>query len=165
MRPLAQPITIETLYQEYRRPLLVYLTRLVSDRDTAEDLCQETFVKALRWWEDHDPQASAVAWLYRIATNTAYDYLRRRRRLCFMPLLETERSLEEGHSMESRLDEAVPVQSALSQLPSEYRIPLMLHSWVGCSTQEIARVLGCSNSAVKSRLFRARERFRQVYQG
>ena len=45
-----------------------------------------------------------------------------------------------------------------------YRLPLMLHSYQGHSTQEIAEALGCSNSAVKTRLFRARDRFRQVYQ-
>jgi len=57
------------------------------------------------------------------------------------------------------------VQAALKQIPPLYRIPLVLHMYEGRSTQEIADALGCSNSAVKTRLFRARERFRQVYQG
>src|SRR5262249_6202405 len=70
---------MELLYEEYQRPVLAYLTRLVSDRETAEDLCQETFIKAMRGWEGRDSSASVGAWLYRIATNTAYDYLRRRR--------------------------------------------------------------------------------------
>ncbi len=156
---------IESLYEDYRRPLLAHLIRLVSDREAAEDLCQETFVKAIRGWERHDPHASAAAWLYRIATNTAYDYLRRRRRICFTPLLESDPLLGEVHAMESRLGEGEPVQAALKQIPPLYRVPLMLHVYEGRSTQEIADALGCSNSAVKTRLFRARERFRQVYQG
>jgi RNA polymerase sigma-70 factor, ECF subfamily len=165
MSSSGQHASIEALYAEYRRPLLAHLQRLVSDREAAEDLLQESFVKALRRWDQHDPQAGSVAWLYRIATNTAYDYLRRRRRIRFLPLFDTEWLIEEGRSMETRLGEDAPVQAALAQLPPGYRIPLMLHSCVGCSTQEIADVLGCSNSAVKSRLFRARERFRRVYQG
>ena len=155
---------IELLYEEHQRALLSYLTRLVSDREAAEDLCQETFIKALRAWPQRDPAASVGAWLYRIATNTAYDYLRRRRRIRFMPLMDSEPQPSGGHSMESRLDEGEPVLRALEQLPSMYRLPLVLHSCDGHSTQEIADVLGCSNSAVKTRLFRARERFRQVYQ-
>src|SRR5262245_34086262 len=81
---------VERLYDEYRRPLLAYLGRLVGDREAAEDLCQETFLKALRCWARHDPAASPVAWLYRIATNSAYDYLRRRRRAALAPLVELD---------------------------------------------------------------------------
>ncbi len=156
---------IEMLYEEYQRPLLAYLTRLVSDREAAEDLCQETFIKAMRGWEQRDTSASVTAWLYRIATNTAYDYLRRRRRIRFTALMDTDQPPSGAHSMESRVDEQEPVQKALEQIPAMYRLPLVLHSCEGHGTQEIAIALGCSNSAVKTRLFRARERFRQVYQG
>ena len=155
---------IEMLYEEYQRPLLAYLTRLVSDREAAEDLCQETFIKAMRGWEQRDVSASVTAWLYRIATNTAYDYLRRRRRIRFIGLMDTDQPPTGAHSMESRLDEQEPVQKALEQIPAMYRLPLVLHSCEGRGTQEIAVALGCSNSAVKTRLFRARERFREVYQ-
>jgi RNA polymerase sigma-70 factor (ECF subfamily) len=155
---------IEVLYQEYQRPLLAYLTRLVSDREAAEDLCQETFIKAMRGWEQRDAAASVTAWLYRIATNTAYDYLRRRRRIRFTALLDSDLPPSGEHSMESRVDEQEPVRAALEQIPPMYRLPLVLHSYEGRGTQEIADALGCSNSAVKTRLFRARERFRQVYQ-
>jgi len=156
---------IEILYEEYQRPILAHLTRLVGDRETAEDLCQETFIKAMRAWEGRDPTASVAAWLYRIATNTAYDHLRRRRRIRFTSLIDTDQPPNGEHSMESRLDEGEPVRTALAQLPAMYRLPLVLHSYEGHSTQEIADALGCSNSAVKTRLFRARDRFRQVYRG
>ncbi len=155
---------VAMLYEEYQRPVLAYLTRLISDPQAAEDLCQETFIKALRGWEARDPNASVIAWLYRIATNTAYDHLRRRRRIRFTQLVDTDQPPSGAHSMESRLDEEEPVQRALAELPPIYRLPLVLHSCEGHSTQEIADALGCSNSAVKTRLFRARERFRQVYQ-
>jgi RNA polymerase sigma-70 factor (ECF subfamily) len=155
---------VERLYEAYRRPILAHLTRLVSDREVAEDLCQETFLKALRGWEARDPAASASAWLYRIATNTAYDYLRRRRRIHFIRLNDFDQPLGSEYAIESQLDEGEPVQRALAQLPPIYRLPLVLHSLEGRSTQEIANALGCSTSAVKTRLFRARARFRQLYQ-
>lgn len=156
---------IEPLYEEYQRPILAYLTRLVSERETAEDLCQETFLKAMRGWASRDPEASVAGWLYRIATNVAYDHLRRRRRIRFISLIDTDQPFSAEHSMESRLEEGEPVQHALAQLPAMYRLPLLLHSYEGRGTQEIADTLGCSNSAIKTRLFRARERFREIYQG
>ncbi|MBC8159999.1 MAG: RNA polymerase sigma factor [Roseiflexaceae bacterium] len=154
---------IAELYTEYGGALLAHLRRLVSDREVAEDLCHETFIKALRSWHQRDQQGNAAAWLYRIATNTAYDHLRRRRRIQFTPLLD-ETSIATDRGTESRFAEQEPVHRALAQMPAIYRLPLIMHSCSGHSTQEIATKLGCSNSAVKTRLFRARERFREVYQ-
>jgi len=156
--------SITCLYEKYQRPLLSHLTRLVRDETTAEDLCQETFIKALRNWHRHDPHASAVAWLYRIATNTAYDYLRRQKRIHFTPLPQTDTLLSNAYTLEHQLEPGGPVQTALGQLPPHERVPLVMHSCNGYSTQEIADTLGCSNGAIKSRLFRARAHFRQVYQ-
>ncbi len=155
---------IEGLYHDYQRQILAYLTRIVSDRETAEDLCQDTFIKAMRHWSQHDPQANAVAWLYRIATNTAYDHLRRRRRIRFTCLDDAPMSATTQLD-DSQLEESEPVHVALAQIPMQYRVPLVLHTCEGRSTQEIANALGCSNSAIKTRLFRARERFREVYRG
>ena len=81
--------TVESLYAAYRGPLLAHLTRLVDDRATAEDLCQETFLKVLRAWETGAPIVNVSAWVYRIATNTAYDHLRRRRCIHFTSLRES----------------------------------------------------------------------------
>jgi RNA polymerase sigma-70 factor (ECF subfamily) len=155
---------IEMLYHTYQRPLAAYLARLIDDREAAEDLCQDTFFKALRGWHQHDPAANPVAWLYRIATNTAYDYLRRRRRSRLAPLIAAE-GLAEACVLESHVDAREPVRSALAQLPPHYRAPLLLQVYAGHSTGEIAEQLGCTPDAVKMRLLRARARFRQLYQG
>jgi RNA polymerase sigma-70 factor (ECF subfamily) len=164
IKTTSEPHAVERLYHEHRRPLLAYLARVVGDSAAAEDLCQETFLKALRSWARHDPAASPVAWLYRIATNTAYDYLRRRRRVVFAPLIEVD-GLAGTYMSWSRLDEGEGVRCALAKLPARYRVPLLLHTYAGHSLTEIADALGCSHAAVKMRLVRARERFREVYQG
>jgi RNA polymerase sigma-70 factor (ECF subfamily) len=154
---------IETLYESHHDTIRAYLTRLVDDRAIAEELCHETFLKALRGWDQSARVTNAVAWLYRIATNTAYDHLRRRRRIRFIPLGEAAQPPSGAHSMESRMDEQEPVQRALAQLPAPARRLLVLCACAGHSAEEIAATLGCSQNAVRLRLLRARERFRQVY--
>ncbi len=121
------------------------------------------FTKALRNWHGREAGANVSAWLYRIATNTAYDYLRRKQRISFSSLADFEPP--DQSAAEYAIDDREPVLQALAELPLSYRLPLILYAYNGHSTNEIAAVLGCSTSAVKTRLFRARERFRQVYQG
>ncbi|GAB4192607.1 MAG: hypothetical protein OHK0022_06880 [Roseiflexaceae bacterium] len=154
--------TIERLYQDHHRAILAYLTRLVGERETAEDLCHETFIKALRAWEQHDARSSVSAWLYRIATNTAYDHLRRRQRIRFSPLLAAADAPSDTPSPEARWD-SEPVRAALDKIPPLYRTPLLLHACGGCTMREIADALGCTDKAIKTRLYRARVRFREVY--
>lgn len=160
--PLADDIT--EVYQVYRQSILAHLIRLVRDHEVAEDLCQETFIKVMRAWSRRDARASVAAWIYRIATNTAYDYLRRRQRIRFTPLYVIEQTALGGDDLDAQLGEHEPVQQALNQLPERYRILLILHSCAGHSTRELADALGCTDNAIKTRLFRARTRFREIYQ-
>ena len=154
----------ERLFSEYHRPILNYLYRLLGDLGQAEELAQDVFVKAYRSSEHLVEVANQRAWLYRVATNTAYDRLRRRKLVKWIPFLEGERMT----TTDDHQDEVVAretVQQALSELPPKYRAPLVLYSVQGYSTREIAEMMGISEGAVKTRLFRARERFRQVYEG
>lgn len=148
----------------YRQPILAHIIRLVSERGVAEDLCQETFIKVMQAWSRRDARASLSAWIYRIATNTAYDHLRRSQRIRFTPLYVIEHAPPRVEAPETQLDEHELVQRALAQLPERYRTLLILHSCAGHSTRELADALGCTDNAVKTRLFRARMRFREIYQ-
>jgi RNA polymerase sigma-70 factor, ECF subfamily len=152
---------IEQLYDEYHQPILRYLERLIGERETAEDLTHETFLKALRHWEQHDPAASAKSWLYRIARNTAYDHLRRRRHVALVPLLHDDTAFL--ISQEPQVDEADPVWTALQRIPDTFRIPLMLHSWAGYPLKDIATALGSNVATIKTRVHRGRAHFRQLY--
>src|SRR5262245_39206110 len=164
MTSICAHVAIETLYAEHRRGVLAYLNRLMHDSATAEDLCQETFMRALQAWDRRDATRSAAAWLYRIARNAAYDELRRRRRITFLPLNDNSgQHLDERPAPEARLSEQEPVRRALAQLAPLYRQPLVLHSCDGYNVKEIGAVLGCSDSAIKARLHRARARFQRAY--
>jgi RNA polymerase sigma-70 factor (ECF subfamily) len=155
---------IAQLYQTYHHPLLMHLLRLVGNRETAEDLCQETFVRALSHWPQHDPMAHVGAWLYRIATNVAYDHLRRRRRVGFVALDQVGTPASSEPEIAARLDRTAAIEQALAKIPHIYRLPLLLACYADHNTDEIASVLGCSCGTVRTRLHRARSRFREAYQ-
>ena len=158
----------ERLFQEYHHSIYAYLCRLVGDPKQAEDLTQDAFVKAYRALGRLPAEANARAWLYRIATNTALDWLRRRRLISWLPLFDRDRPDSTHHpatqtSFAGTSLESVAVQQALVHLPARYRVPLVLYACQGLSTQEIADVLHISRGAVKTRLYRAREKFRRQY--
>ena len=153
---------IEALYRAQHGALLVYLIRLVGDYAAAEDLCHETFLKAFRSWDQQAEVINPNAWLRRIATNTAYDYLRRCRRIHFAPLDEAIQPPSGAHSMESQLHEQEPVRHVLALLSPQAR-RLLLCASAGHSSGEMAAALECSDTAVRLRLFRARQQFRRAY--
>lgn len=153
----------ERLFQDHQRSIYIYLCRLVRDQKQAEDLTQDAFVKAYRALDRLPAEANVRAWLYRIATNTALDWLRRRRLISWLPLFEWDPHPATSTSFAESSLESVAVQQALSRLPARYRVPLVLYACQGLSTQEIADILSISRGAVKTRLFRAREKFRRLY--
>jgi RNA polymerase sigma-70 factor, ECF subfamily len=153
--------SVEQLYGEYYAPIQRYLERLVSNREAAEDLAQETFIKALRHWEQHEV-ARVRGWLYRIATNTAYDYLRRGRRVEIAQLTDDDAQVFAAPPMETRIDDAEPILAALRCIPEHYRLPLLLAS-AGYDHKDIAAALNSNVNTIKTRVHRARVQFRQHY--
>jgi RNA polymerase sigma-70 factor (ECF subfamily) len=155
--------SIEQLYHEHHLPLQRYLARLVGDPATAEDVCHDAFVKALQHWDDRDQAGSARGWLYRIATNTAYDHLRRQRRVAMTPLTGTHEAIVGAAAPEAHFADAEPIWVALSSLPDHYRVPLLLQLAAGYPLHTIAATLNCNVNTIKTRVHRARLRFQQLY--
>jgi len=162
-KPADLDAAFEQLFHTYQQPILNYLYRLLNDVERAEELTQDVFLKAYRALPALPADANQRAWLYRIATNTAYDQLRRAKLLQWLPLLEERELRSPEGTPEERTGERQAVQKALAQLPLDYRAPLILFSVQGYSIKEIGEMLSLSEGAVKTRLCRARERFRQVY--
>ena len=156
----------EELFEAYRQPILNYLYRLLDDGAQAEEVCQDVFVRAYRALPRLPTDANHRAWLYRIASNAATDRHRRARLLRWLPLRDDEadgESLDRHDGAEARTVERAALQQALRALPIAYRQALVLFSVQGYSIREISEMLGVSEGAVKTRLFRAREKFRAVY--
>lgn len=148
----------EQWFEQYRGPLYGYLLRLVGERDSALDLTQELFVRVLRQ-SDLARIENPRAWLYRLATNLAFDLLRRRRRLQWLPWQRAEQLT----APEQHPDFSDEVTRTLLSLPPDARAVLLLYGAYGFSVREVAAALGCREGAMRTRLFRAREQFRIAY--
>lgn len=154
---------IADLYVQYQHQLRGYLTRLIGDYTTAEDLCHECFSKAIRAWHQRNPECNRVAWLFQIATNTAYDELRRRRRRPTVTLTDRAEIADERLATDVWVSEAAAVRATLLRLPEHERVPLTLQVYADHSLAEIAAATNASVGAVKTRLRRARAHFRALY--
>jgi len=159
----------EAVFERYRPRIFRHIWSLVRNRGDAEDLTQETFLRAHRQLESLKEPAALGVWLYQIATHACYDFLRRasRRRPVEDPAGEAadaaERLPAEGPSVDqliARAEMRACGEEFLDRLPHTYRTVLLLHDLQGLSSVEIARLLRCTPGAVKIRLHRARSRFR-----
>jgi RNA polymerase sigma-70 factor (ECF subfamily) len=163
--------SFELLLQKYRIPLVNFLWRMVRDPGTAEDLAQEAFLRVYRARKSYAPSAKFTTWLFRIATNLALNAIRDGRHRLMEISVD---GLEEGGQpaleiadhrpgAEQRLierDRARLIWQAVAALPEKQRAAVLLHKYQEMEYCEIARVLDCSESALKSLLFRAYETLR-----
>lgn len=156
-------IAFARLFEQYHAPILNYLHRMVSDRALAEDLTQDTFIKAYNALPNTRPDLAFKAWLYRIATNTAISHLRRRKIVQWLPFL-AEHDHPSGQSVERTVTLQSDVATAMDKVPKHYAAALLMRHYQGLSLAETAAALGISENAAKLRLFRARKAFAGAYQ-
>ncbi len=155
------------LFEEFSAPIYNYVLRMVNDHDRAADITQDTFIKAYRKLDTLSEATSTRSWLYRIATNTAIDDMRRRRNVTTMsddqPTFANRadaRPGPEAQVMAATLDERV--QRALMTLRPNHRQCLLLSDLEDMSAQQIGEVMGLSYGAVRTLLCRARGEMRRA---
>jgi RNA polymerase sigma-70 factor (ECF subfamily) len=156
---------VVVLFEQYHTAVFAYLVRLLDDREWAHDLTQETFLRLFRARNRLPKVENHRAWVYRIATNLAFNALKRHRRFAWLPWRGTDVAHLSVPDPTEEFDRSLTVERALAQLPPAYRAPLLLYSHYGFSVGEVAQALNISKGAVKTRLYRARKMFRQVYDG
>jgi RNA polymerase sigma-70 factor (ECF subfamily) len=150
----------------YKRQVFSLIFRLVSNQADAEDIAQETFIKAYRSLASYDPSFPLLTWLFRIAHNSAIDFLRARKPDA-LSIDDDENPLEvedAGESLEERLEASSQhelIERALGSLPPLYREILVLRHQQELSYEEIARSLDIPVGTVKVRIFRARDLMKQ----
>ncbi|HEX6134345.1 MAG TPA: RNA polymerase sigma factor [Longimicrobiales bacterium] len=166
----AGTITSPEVAERYHPSIHRYVLRLVGNMDRADDLTQETFLRAHRRLTDVKDPGAIEAWLYRIATNVCYDYFRQREhRQPALPLVSLgqdessimadERPLRSDQLLEqSEMSDCV--LRYLVGLPESQRQVILLHDLQGLTGPEIAATLGLSLDNVKIRLHRARARLK-----
>lgn len=164
---MSPPMHDHLLYKQYFEPVKRYLERYTGNNH-AEELAQEVFIKVIKNREQFRGESSEKNWIYRIATNTAKDFLKSRYKKDIDKISETD--LE--HYDSSWVDEASPealkmtsemnqcIQEFIHRLPDQYATALVLSELEGRNIKEISEILDLSQNATKVRLHRARARLR-----
>lgn len=163
----------EELVGPHLDALFGFALRMTRDRDAAEDLLQETLLRAYRGLAGFTRGTHFKAWTFRIMSNSFISTKRRDRRrpsLCDIDAVDepSEAAVAELEDAETDWDEVYArhveddVKQALDDLPDEFRAPLLLSSLGGLSYKEIADALEVPVGTVMSRLFRARQRLRRA---
>jgi RNA polymerase sigma-70 factor (ECF subfamily) len=150
------------LILRWERPIYALAYRTIGREEDARDVCQETFLRAFRALPGFRGQAKFSSWLYRIALNLCRDWVRRERRAPIVQppedvdLIELAAAAEPSESIEdlvSRKDLTRLVERAMARLPDDQRTAIVLKEYHGLTFQEIADLLGCPLSTVKTRLY------------
>jgi RNA polymerase sigma-70 factor (ECF subfamily) len=163
--------SFRVLLERHRNPVIRFVYRMVQDQAVAEELSQEVFLRVYRARGTYEPTARFTTWLFRIATHLALNSLRDGRNERGQRRLDEERdgdvpvrevadrkpSVEQRMVYETRLRE---VRDAIGLLPEKQRAAVLMHKYEEMEYAQIANVLECSESAVKSLLFRAYETLR-----
>lgn len=159
----------ELLVAKYHRKIIRLISRLVRDSAEVEDVAQDAFIKAYRALPQFRGESAFYTWLYRIAVNTAKNYLatqgRRPEALSDIDAEEAEtfaggdqlRDINTPESMLHTRQVADTVNRAMEALPEELRTAITLREIEGLSYEEIAEAMACPIGTVRSRIFRARE--------
>jgi RNA polymerase sigma-70 factor (ECF subfamily) len=126
-------------------------------------LTQETFLRVFEARARLKQVVNLKAWVFRVATNTTFSALRRRRLSVWLPWEAADRAAARSPDVAERVGLKDAIEKALSRLAPQYRAPLLLFSYYGFSVAETAEILGISEGAVKTRVYRAKEMFQQAY--
>lgn len=154
------------LIERYKLPLYTVIYRMVLNRDDAEDLVEEAFIKAYRSIRKFDISRPFYTWLRRIAVNNAINFLKKERRARIGPLEGFEERLTDNRNdpvlMTQQKMLVEQINRAMADLPPEYRVIISLKVEQDMSYDEISRALQIPRGTVMSRLARARLKLKQL---
>jgi RNA polymerase sigma-70 factor, ECF subfamily len=162
--------SFELLLEKHRGPMIHFLRRMVQNDAVAEELSQEVFLRVFKSRGSYQPSAKFTTWLFRIGTHLALNWIRDGRNEKLQTSLDKEtadgtsrqvpdrrRTVEQELLYQAKLQE---VRQAIQCLPAKQRAAVMMHKYEEMEYAQIASVIGCSEAAVKSLLFRAYEALR-----
>ncbi len=159
----------DLLVIKYQRKILRLLSRMLRDQSEIEDVMQEAFIKAYRALPQFRGDSAFYTWLYRIAINTARNWMASQSRRPSSPSLHQSEDGETFDEIDNLTDNNTPesllasreiaasVNETIQALPAELRTAIVLREIEGLSYEEIAQAMGCPIGTVRSRIFRARE--------
>lgn len=160
------------LVKRYLKSVFNFLYQLARDRSIAEDLVQDTFLKAWKNLERFDQNRKFKTWLFAIAKNTAFDWLKKKKEIPFSNFVDEEgvNFLEEIRDEEILADEILErkdiileLEKALEKIPEYYRAIILLHYKEDFTLHEIAEIIGEPYNTIKSRHQRGLMRLKQAF--
>lgn len=157
--------SFEKILFAYEKRIFNHVFALVRHRQDAEDLTQETFIKAYKNLRSLNPDLNFRAWLYTIATNTVRDWFRKKGNKTELFIINDPESnfetIDEDSSY-NKIESAKDLENALNSLRPSYRTVLLLFYWQGFSYDEIASILSVPLNTVKTHLARAKSSLKSV---
>ncbi len=162
--------SFSVLLEKYRGPVIHFLYRMILNQAVAEELAQEAFLRVYRSRANYEPTAKFTTWLFRIASHLALNHIRDGRHERHQESLDEEISAGMGRQVASgaptveqslvRESKFIEIRQAIQNLPAKQRAAVLMHKYEEMEYSQIAAALDCSESAVKSLLFRAYEGLR-----
>ena len=160
------PLPLADLVERHRPELLRYLTRLLGDPHDAQDACQDALLRAHRAFARLMPGSNSRAWLYRIATNSAFTHARgRARRRARTAAVEVDGVPATARPSLECADEVVAVRRAVQALPPRQRAALMLRQFQDMAYADIAQSLGGNEAAARANVYQALKTLRAALGG
>lgn len=154
--------------EQHLRRIFLLIYRIVGNVDDAQDLTQETFIKALQRRSQLKNLDKTANWLSRIATNTAIDFLRRSRRVSFSDVSEMPEPFMAGSETPEQLllrgERKVYLEEALATLTGRERTALLLRDIEDIPADQVALQMNCSMATVRSHIANARIKFRRYWE-
>ena len=159
----------DLLVLKYQRKIMRLLSRMIRDQSEIEDVAQESFIKAYRALPQFRGESAFYTWLYRIAINTARNWLAQNNRRPSTPSAQENEDGETFDATDNLTDSSNPesemasrqiadtVNKAINDLPEELRNAIVMREIDGMSYEDIAESMNCPIGTVRSRIFRARE--------
>jgi RNA polymerase sigma-70 factor (ECF subfamily) len=151
----------EEIVRRYERTIYNVAYRMVKSHDDAMDIAQTVFIKAYKNLTSFKPEYKLFSWLYRITVNETINYIKRERRTVSLDCDLVSDRRNPGDDL-LRLELGERIQNALMELKLDHRIVVVLKYFLELSYSEISEIVGIPEKTVKSRLFTAREKLRDV---
>lgn len=157
----------EEVFSFYEKAIYGYIFSMVGHKENAEDLAQEVFLKLYKNAAKIDAENNFKNWLYKIATNTVYDWLRKKRRGAEMFIIDDEENSFETIDDSSpyiSIEDTKDLEAALNKIKPNYRQALLLFYYEGMTYEEIADILAVPLNTAKTHLRRAKEALKNIYE-
>ena len=167
-------VAYDTLMRKYQQRIYATVYNMTSNHEDANDLTQETFIKAYQALKSYKGDAGFYTWVYRIAVNKTLNFLKQRKNKFHMSLNDIDFNVENDPDLVALVSDKTPrrdadltelqekLNAAMQKLSEAHRLVVTLHDIQGLSHEEIGKIMECNPGTVRSRLFYARQQLQAI---